>query len=74
MAANYIAGQIFPYGWKYSQCSPLTCDYREPFGYEESIFYWFFYAFSFLLIVIGGTFSLAKFISKFLNKKNNKTQ
>jgi hypothetical protein len=69
MVVNYILGQIFPYGWKYMKCPPLTCDYREPFGYEESIFYGFFYTFSFLLIVIGGTFLLAKFISNLFEKK-----
>lgn len=68
MSANYIAGLIFPYGWKYSQCLPLSCDYREPFGYEKSIFYWFFYAIPFLFIVIGGAFSLAKFISNKFSK------
>lgn len=69
IVANYIASLIFPYGWRYIKCPPLTCDYRAPFGYEESIFYWFFFSLSSSLIVIGGTFLLAKFTSNLFKKR-----
>jgi len=72
LVVSNIFSLIFPYGWKYIKCPPLSCDYRQPFGYQENPLYLIINSLAILLIIIATTFLLAQFVSRKFYKITDK--